>query len=127
MAVTAVGSQLAHQLTVDCSPPSHGDRHPHGRSGWDVLEWPAVAAVVLVAQVGAAGVVAGPGAAVLGGGLVTLATHGLGVAVCRLVATAHTLPLPQSETQSQSHHRSPDGATRHKVLRLTYKQMLLRE
>ena len=46
-----------------------------------MLEAPAVASVVLVAEVGAAGVVAGAGAAVLGGGLVTLAAHGLRVAV----------------------------------------------
>ena len=95
MSVAAVGSQLTHQLAVHRSPPRHRHRHPHGGAGGDVLEGPAVPAVVLVAQVGAARVVAGPGAAVLRGGLVTLATHGLGVAVCRLVATAHPLPLSQ--------------------------------
>ena len=59
-----------------------------------MLERSAVAPIVLVTEVGAASVVAGTSAAVLGCTLVTLTTHGLGVAVSRLVTTTHTLPLP---------------------------------
>ena len=81
VAVTAVWSQLAHQFAVNCGPPTHCHRHPHGRTRGNVLEGSAVAPVVLVAEVSAAGVVAGAGAAVLGGGLVTLAAHGLRIAV----------------------------------------------
>ena len=51
---------------------------------------------LLLADVGAARVVAGPGAAVLRGRLLALAAHGLGVAVGGLVAAAHPLPLPQA-------------------------------
>ena len=81
MAVTAVRAELTHQLAVDCRSPRHGHGHAHGGSRGNVLEGPAVAPVVLVAEVGAAGVIAGAGAAVLGGGLVALPAHGLRVAV----------------------------------------------
>ena len=92
--MAGVGPQLAHQLAVT-SLLDHGHL-PQGWTRGDVLEWSTVATVgQMVAQVGGAGVVAGPGARVLTGALVALATHGLGVAVCRLVATAHALPLPQ--------------------------------
>ena len=58
------------------------------------MERSAVSPIVLVTEVGAASVVTGTCAAVLRCTLVTLTTHGLGVAVCRLVTTTHTLPLP---------------------------------
>ena len=94
--VAAVRPQLTHQLAVHRRPARHGHGHPHGGAGGDVLERPAVAPVVLVAQVGAARVVAGPRTAVLRGRLLALAAHRLGVAVGGLVAAAHPLPLPQA-------------------------------
>lgn len=81
VAVTAVWSQLAHQFAVNCGPSTHCHRHTHRRTRGNVLEGSAVAPVVLVTEVGTAGVVARAGAAVLGGGLVTLTAHGLRVAV----------------------------------------------
>lgn len=52
--------------------------------------------LVLIAQVGGAGVVARSCAGMLRGGLVRLPAHGLRVGVSALVAAAHSFPLSES-------------------------------
>ena len=97
-----------HGVVAEDARSSHLDRHGEGGRGaggdWQrlVLVGMGVAAelsqvVLAVADVGAAGVVAGPGAGVLRSRVVGLAAHRLvGGGGGALVADTHALPLPET-------------------------------